>query len=80
MSLNEDQEGLFFDVCMNIWEAVNNQPAVRYYYGLFIIEMAKKYPEIKNELEFLTTDYYTQTLSPGIKRIFERKLALLNTQ
>ena len=21
MSLNEDQEGLFFDVCMNIWEA-----------------------------------------------------------
>jgi len=42
--------------------------------------MAKKYPEIKNELEFLTSDYYTQTLSPGIKRIFERKLALLNTQ
>ena len=80
MSLNEDQKGLFFDVCMNIWEAVNKQPAVRYYCGLFIIEMAKKYPEIRNELEFLTSDYYTQTLSPGIKRIFERKLALLNTQ
>ena len=80
MSLNEDQEGLFFNVCMNIWEAVNKKLAVRYYCGLFIIEMLKKYPEIKNELEFLTTDYYTQTLSPGIKRIFERELALLNTQ
>ncbi len=75
MKLNEEQEGLFFDVCMEIWESVNKQPAVRYYCGVYIIEMAKKYPEIKNELEFLTTDYYTQTLSPGIKRIFERELA-----
>ena len=78
MSLNEDQEGLFFDVCMNIWEVVNKQPAVRYYCGLFILKMAKKYPEIKNELEFLTSDYYLKTLSPGIKRIFERELAKLN--
>ena len=40
--------------------------------------MEKKYSEIQNELEFLTTDYYTQTLSPGIKRIFERELAILS--
>jgi hypothetical protein len=75
MKLSEDNEGLFFDVCMEIWVEVNKQPAVRYYCGLHIIEMAKKYPEIKNELDYLTTDYYTQTLSPGIKKIFERELA-----
>jgi len=32
----------------------------------------------KNELEHLASDYYTQTLSPGIKRIFERELAKIN--
>jgi hypothetical protein len=78
MNLNEDQEGLFFDVCMNIWEEVKKQPAVRYYCALFILEMARKHPEIKNELEYLTSDYYTQTLSPGIKRIFNRELAKIN--
>lgn len=75
MQLNEKNEGIFFDVCMSIWEYVKKQPAVRYYCGLFIIEMAKKYPEIKNELDYLTADYYTKTLSPGIKRIFEKELA-----
>tara|TARA_Y100000588_G_C13683555_1_gene681393 strand:+ start:458 stop:577 length:120 start_codon:yes stop_codon:yes gene_type:complete len=37
--------------------------------------MAKKYPEIKNELDYLTADYYTKTLYAGIKRIFEKELA-----
>jgi len=76
--LNEKAEGYFFDVCTNLWEAVNKQPAVRYYAGCYMITMAEKYPEIKNELEVLFGDYYTQSLSPGIKRIFERKLAKLN--
>jgi len=44
-----------------------------------MLTMATKYPEIKNELEVLFGDYYTQSLSPGIKRIFERKLAKLNS-
>ncbi len=76
--LNEKAEGYFFDVCTNLWEEVNKQPAVRYYAGCYMITMAEKYPEIKNELEVLFGDYYTKSLSPGIKRIFERKLAKLN--
>ena len=78
MNLNEDHESLFFDACMNIWEKVKKQPAVRYYFALFILEIARKNAEIKNELEHLNSDYYTQTLSPGIKRIFERELAKIN--
>lgn len=76
--LNENAEGYFFDVCTSLWEEVNKQPAVRYYAGCYMITMATKYPEIKNELEVLFGNYYTQSLSPGIKRIFERKLAKLN--
>ena len=76
--LNEDAEGYFFDVCTSLWEDVNKQPAVRYYAGCYMITMATKYPEIKNELEVIFGDYYTQCLSQGIKRIFERKLTKLN--
>ena len=65
MQLNEKNEGIFFDVCMSIWKGgQTKQPAVRYYCGLFIIEMAKKYPEIKNELDYLTADYYTKNPLP----------------
>ncbi len=73
MQLHEKNEDIF-DVGMNIWEDVKT-PAVRYYYRFFIIEMIKKYPEIKNELDYLTADYYTKTISPAIKRIFEKELA-----
>jgi len=78
MKLSEKEEGYFFDVCVSIWEEVHKKTSTRYYPGLFMIEMAKKYPEIKNELKGLTTEYYTQTLSQGIKRIFNRELFKLN--
>tara|TARA_Y100000385_G_C12673161_1_gene458849 strand:+ start:432 stop:560 length:129 start_codon:yes stop_codon:yes gene_type:complete len=42
--------------------------------------MDKKYPEIKNELGFITNGYYTKTLSSAVKRIFEREFAQLNNQ
>lgn len=76
--LNEEQEGYFFDVCMQLWEDVNKQPAVRFYAGCCIIDTAYKYPEIKNELEYLFGEYYTKTLSPGIKRSFDKRLRKLN--
>ena len=32
----------------------------------------------KNELEYLTSDYYTLTRSPVINKIFERELSKIN--
>ena len=78
MTLSEKNEGLFFDTCMQVWEDIKKKPATRNYAGLTIIDMAKKYPDIKNELDYLTSTYYIKTLSPGIKRIFERELTKLN--
>jgi len=77
MKLSEREEGYFFDICVTLWEEIHKKPATRYNAVLFIIETAKKHPEIKNELEHLTSDYYTQTLSQGIKRIFNRELEIL---
>ncbi len=75
--LAEELEGHFFDVCMQLWEDINKQPAVRYYAGCCIINTAHKYPDIKNELDYLFGDYYTKTLSPGIKRSFDKRLKKL---
>tara|TARA_B100000795_G_scaffold224997_1_gene180605 strand:+ start:328 stop:840 length:513 start_codon:yes stop_codon:yes gene_type:complete len=78
MTLSEKNEGLFFDTCMQFWEGIKKKPATRNYAGLSIIEMAKKYTDIINQLDYLTSPYYTKTLSPVIKRIFERELTKLN--
>lgn len=72
--LSEEQEGFFLDVCINLWQDVNKQPAVRYYCMIFIHKMSEKYSEIENELENLLGDYYTKTLSSGIKRSLFKKI------
>lgn len=74
--LSEDQEGEFFDVCMNLWQDINKQPAVRYYCMIFIHKTSNKYPEIENELEHLLGDYYLKTLSSGIKRSLFKKIGI----
>jgi len=67
MDLNEKQEGLAFDVCLTIWEAVDKIPSVRITSFKLLHKIALNYPELKDELELWTTNYYTQTLSSGIK-------------
>ena len=71
--LSKEQEGFFFDVCMNLWQDLNKQPEVRYYCMIFIHKMSEKYPEIDNELEHFLVDYYTKILSSGIQRSLLKK-------
>ena len=72
MKIDEDQEGQLFDVCMTIWEGINKTPSVRIVAFRIIVKIAKKYPELKDEIEYLTQRHYSETLSEGIKRSFER--------
>ncbi len=68
MELNEEQEGLLFNICMDLWEKINSRPSVRYMAFKFIINTAKKHPDLGNEISFITQDHYMEPLSPGIKR------------
>ena len=34
---------------------------------LSILKISKRYPDFRNEIDYLIGDYYTKTLSPGIK-------------
>jgi len=67
MKLNEEQEGYLFNICMTLWEGLDKKPSIRYTAFKFIIEMTKKYPELKSEVEYLTQEHYLEPLSPGIK-------------
>lgn len=72
--LNEDQEGLLFDACMNIWEIPRKSSSVRYFAFQFIVSTAKKYPELKQEIDFLTQPEYLDSLSPGIRKGLENRI------
>ncbi len=72
MKLNEEQEGRLFNICMNLWESLGKTPSIRHTAFKFIIKTAKKYPELKSEIEFLTQEHYLETLSPGVKNSIAR--------
>ncbi|MBE9562684.1 MAG: hypothetical protein IMF12_07470 [Proteobacteria bacterium] len=78
MELSEKYDGLLFDVCMTIWEAIHKSPSVRGTAFVFLLKIIKKYPELRNEIEHLTQSHYTDTLSPGIKHSFNRIVKELN--
>ena len=72
MDLGDDQEGHLFNECMNILEAVSKSQSVRITAFRILVKIARKYPELKSELKFLTQDQYKETLSPGVKHSFEK--------
>jgi hypothetical protein len=72
MDIDEDLEGYLFDACMDIWETINKIPSVRIYAFRILIKIAAKYPELLNELDFISQEHYIETLSPGIKTSFTR--------
>jgi hypothetical protein len=74
LDLTEDQKGILFNICMNIWEDVNKSPSVRGTAFETLLHIVSKYPELKGELEHLTQEHYIKTLSPGIKRAFLRMI------
>ena len=74
MDITEEYEGVLFDACMEIWEQVGKIPSVRIFAFRLIVRIARKYPELKNEITFLTQPHYTETLSPGIRNSVQRLL------
>ncbi|MCB2205092.1 hypothetical protein KQI65_10110 [bacterium] len=74
MELNEEHEARLFDHCVSVWEQPAKSPSVRITAFRHIVRMAKKYPELANEITGLTQDWHLETLSPGVKRSIARLL------
>lgn len=74
MELNEEQEGYLFSLCVNLWQKINKTPSIRYTAFKGILKIIKKYPELHNEINFLTENQYMETLSPGVKCSLSRMI------
>ena len=77
MEIGEKYEGKIFDLCMKLWEQPDKVPSVRVTAFKFIVKIAKKYPELLNEISFLTQDHYMETLSPGVRHSVTRMMESL---
>ena len=75
LTLNDDQNGYLFNHCLSFWEDVHKIPSTRIRAFRAMVKMTKNFPELKDELRLFATDYYSQTLSKGIKVSFDRLVA-----
>jgi hypothetical protein len=72
MELDEEDEGILLNVCVELWGKTNKRPSVRYTAFMFMNKMVARYPDLSHEIELLTEDHYLDTLSPGIKLAVKR--------
>jgi len=66
MDLSEEDEGFLFNVCVSVWETINKAPSVRLTALKLIVKIAGKYPDLANEIKFLTREHYLDSLSPAV--------------
>jgi len=60
---------------MDLWEQLDKTPSIRMTAFKFIIQMAKKYPELSEEISIITQNHYLETLSPGIRHSISRLIS-----
>jgi hypothetical protein len=72
MEINEDLEGILFNHCVTVWEQTGKKPSVRYTAFKILVKIAKKHPELSNEIVFLTQNQYMDSLSATVKRSISR--------
>jgi len=68
MEIDEEQEGILYNHCVSIWEKRNKQPSARYNAFKMIVKIAKKYPDLHREIEYLTEPQYTENLTAAVRR------------
>ncbi len=79
MELSDEQQGLLFNICADIWEKIATSPSVRYQALRFMVAMAKKYPDLANEIILYSRPQYMDSLSPGIKTGAYRMISEIKT-
>ncbi|MDR1859792.1 MAG: hypothetical protein LBR06_02570 [Bacteroidales bacterium] len=67
MEIDGVDESRLFDICTTIWEDLRSASGVRCYAFKILLKIARKYPDLINEIRLLTEQRYMETLSPGIR-------------
>jgi hypothetical protein len=67
LNLTDDQLSLLWDICLRIWLDIQKQSSVRISAYKILVNIAKKYKPLSDELIRLTEDKHVSSLSNGIK-------------
>lgn len=78
MELSEDEEGILFDICVDIWCRLDYIPSVRLNAFRMMFKIVKKIPALREEVLFLVEEEYVDSLSGGIQTVIRRLIKQLN--
>lgn len=68
VELSENQNIRLFDTCVLLFSSINKKPSVRITALKVLVKIAKMYPELQNELRFLSEPQFLETLPPASKK------------
>ena len=72
MELVQDYEAPIFNLCANIWKDIKNNPSLRFQAIKIMVAIAKKYPDLRHEIQLLTDTNYTDNLSDIIQKSIKK--------
>ena len=72
MELVQDYEAPIFNLCANIWKDIKNNPSLRFQAIKIMTAIAKKYPDLRHEIQLLTDTNYTDNLSDIIQKSIKK--------
>jgi hypothetical protein len=81
MEISKELEGSLFNHCVTVWERIGKKPSVRYNAFKIIVKIAKKHPDLSDEIAFLIQDQYLESLSPTVKKSISKmikKIPIMN--
>ena len=74
MELAEEHEGILFDLCITVWQKLDNKPSVRFNAFKMIKKIAQRHPDLTNELVLLTQNEYMDSLSSAAQKSIYKML------
>ncbi len=80
MDIDEECEGILFDICVDIWCKLDKMPSVRANAFKLILQITKKNPGLYNEVILLADDQYINTLSGGIRNSVRKWIRKLKSE
>ena len=75
MELSEKHEVFLLDSCIKIWEGTNKKPSVRFTAFKMMVKIAKKHPDLHNEVALLTEDQYMNSFSAAAKKSIRNRIS-----
>jgi hypothetical protein len=80
MELDEQFEGMLFDICVDTWGKISKKPSVRYNAFKLMIKIAKKHSDLSHEVFTLTQNHYMDSLSDTVNKSVSKMIKELKRE